>query len=65
VPDYVKKYRLEQTPGTKEYEARQKEIKLEEIKKEQEKLEKEKQKLSQMEEKYDMDNEELKSFYKK
>lgn len=34
VPEYMKKYKLETTPGTKEYEERQKQIKLEEIKKE-------------------------------
>ena len=51
----MKKYKRETTPGTKEYEDRQKEIKLEQIKKEEEKVQKEKQRLSQMEEQYDED----------
>ena len=56
----MKKYKLETTPGTKEFEDRQKQIKLEEIKKEQDKVEQEKQRLSQMEEKYDEDWEQQK-----
>ena len=42
----MKKYKREQTPGTEEYKARQKELQLEELKKEQEKINKEKAKLS-------------------